>query len=71
MGAVPAIYSLLYWWHRLGVLAMLLGNGDIHVVSVPFPSALAAAVAMGDLDILHEVIDTGVVPTSQCLLSAK
>jgi len=40
---------------RLGVLAMLLGDGDIHIVTVPHPSALAAAVAAEDPAIRHEV----------------
>ena len=40
---------------RLGVLAMLLGCGDIHVVVIPQPAALAAAVAATDPNLCHEV----------------
>ena len=34
---------------------MLLGNGDVHVVPVPQPAALAAAVAAGDPELRREV----------------
>ena len=41
--------------HRLGVLAMLLGSGDIHVVPVPQPAALSASLAASDPYLGHVV----------------